>query len=530
MSLRSAATWLKAPADRDVIRRWTCRPGEDHCLLLPPPADPDRFAFLAVGDTGDSEGSDGVSPQDAVAAEMAREARLPETGGDAELVLHTGDVVYMTGEQRLYDRNFRRPYAPFLTSGSTPEELVFRLPFLPVPGNHDYYDPGGWSRWLAAMPALGAGLRALSREVFSYSLPQRGSGMGRVWMEAFTHRDPPEGALPYEVGERTRLPNRYFRFSHGCADFFALDTNTLEAPAPDGRLQRDRERAARRVRELSRRAAALEHELRRDELALERWLARHPDAGEGGAAPPPRLCERLKLLSETALDVQRELAREQRRMHTRPDDFDAEQLRWLAASLEESRRDRPGAWRILWMHHPLFTTITNHAERSDVQGVRENLLELVRGSVDLVLSGHSHSFEWIRAAALPHTALVVTGGGGQPDLRRSVLDPRRIRKYGRVYHQLRGAGVTECVAAGRGPAGPDGLRGFLFHFVRVEVTPERLLVRPVGVRRLRSGYRREEPLPVHHARHLPAADPPWEVRSLHGVEVHRDQPPRPLWG
>src|SRR5262249_12778589 len=113
----------------------------DYSLAIPPLADPIRFVFLAVGDTGDSEAAGPhFSPQDAVAQHLAADAALPDSAGDAALVLHTGDVVYMAGERRLYDRNFRRPYAAFLTPESTVDRLVFRLPFLPVPGNHDYYD------------------------------------------------------------------------------------------------------------------------------------------------------------------------------------------------------------------------------------------------------------------------------------------------------------------------------------------------------------------------------------------------------
>jgi hypothetical protein len=44
--------------------------------------------------------------------------------------------------------------AAVLTPGSTVDHLVFRLPFLPVPGNHDYYDPGGWGRAPARVPFL----------------------------------------------------------------------------------------------------------------------------------------------------------------------------------------------------------------------------------------------------------------------------------------------------------------------------------------------------------------------------------------
>src|SRR5918998_64400 len=98
MRLFSVSNWLKTPADRDVIARWTVG-GEkamSYALSLPQPADPDRFAFLALGDTGDSEiAGPGLSPQDAVAQQMARDAALPDRDGAGQFVLHTGDVVYM---------------------------------------------------------------------------------------------------------------------------------------------------------------------------------------------------------------------------------------------------------------------------------------------------------------------------------------------------------------------------------------------------------------------------------------------------
>ena len=100
---------------------------------MPQPGDPERFSFLALGDSGDSAGlTTDETPQDAVARFLAEEAAPPVGSGRGEFVLHTGDVVYMTGERRLYDRNFRRPYAPFLTAESTVGSFVFRIPFLPV--------------------------------------------------------------------------------------------------------------------------------------------------------------------------------------------------------------------------------------------------------------------------------------------------------------------------------------------------------------------------------------------------------------
>src|SRR5439155_18373562 len=233
-----------------------------YSLALPEPADPEHFEFLVVGDSGDADASGPRrSPQEAVAEEMAADAALPRSSGRACMVLHTGDVIYMTGERRLYDRNFRRPYAAFLTPESTVDHLVFRLPFLTVPGNHDYYDLGGWGMALARVPFLGAGLRAIAHELFAFSLPEGGSGMGKAYMQAFVDpgADTSGGPLVYRPSEQTQLPNRYYRFRAGPVDFFALDSNTLEGPPPAAKATQVRAAAAEHVRELEARARVLDY-------------------------------------------------------------------------------------------------------------------------------------------------------------------------------------------------------------------------------------------------------------------------------
>jgi len=641
---------LKSPAHREIIARWT-RGGGGHDLALEQPPDPNRFSFLALGDTGDSESSGpGESPQDAVARFLSADAALPGSPGAGDLVLHVGDVIYMTGEQRLYDRNFRRPYAPLLAPGSTVDNLVFRLPFLPVPGNHDYYDLSRWARALSHAPGLGAGIRTIARELFAYSLSEGGSDQGRAYMESFVAReDRPDGQpLPYQAGVLTRIPNRYYRFRYGSVDFFALDSNTLDPPPPSEKPA-EREEGARHVKQLARQAAVLEEELLRDQRAAERWVANHrthmvhdgvpvalrvaseevtvalhrltqaivsledqstdceparqaaqaaagrwehdtaqlarasrPDAmlkaiarldqaadqccaacrkldaclafipegpartealeasDEVGRAvrewgllangePPAELCRRLHELAEAGLDAQRELARERHRARYQTEDYDVEQLRWLDESLEVSIRERPDAWRVVYLHHPLFSTIANHCEHPDVQGVRANLLARLQGRAHLVLAGHSHAFEWIRCRDLPHTGIVVTGGGGQVSLRRSVLDPRRFHRYRNRYDALRRNGVAEVAVAGRGPSAIDGASGSIYHYLRIDVSEDALIVRPVGVRRVRSVYRREEPMPAFHAYELPDGQPPWEARQLRAVVVRRDRPPYAEW-
>lgn len=648
--------FFKSPTDRDVISRWTTPPGpRAYAIDMPALPDPERFTFLAFGDTGDSAGMGSrESPQDAVARFLAQDAALPGSTGAGQFVLHTGDVVYMTGERRLYDRNFRRPYADFLTPESTVDNLTFRIPFLPVPGNHDYYDFSGWGAWLSRVPLIGRGIAALARELFSMQVPQGGSDMGAAYMQAFVDPESEKNGDGYRLGTHTRLPNRYYRFRAGSVDFFALDSNTLEAPPPYKDLAAEREAAAKCVTALEARAATLTAQIQRDQKALEAWLEleRHQAAQDvnrldvmrqaalavtGGldrldvalaalgntetapkdvmgqaqalekrwaeatepllhsrkparaaealeeladlsddlcrlleelehcyaslpegperdellasqqaleqaneswcrgssGAPPADLCDRLQTLSASALDVQRQLALERRRMDRQPEDYDAAQLQWLQESLDESVRDNPDGWRVVYLHQPLYTSIGDHSENPDVVGVRENLTPLLRDRVHLVLAGHAHAFEWFRSSTLPHTGLIVTGGGGQHWLWPSILEPKRLKKFQNLYHSLRSGGAVECVAAGNGPSAADGAAGALYHYVRVEVTPEALIVHPVGVRKVDGTYRKEEPMPVFHVPEFPADirtdRPDWNRRVVKAVEVRRGQPPKVRW-
>lgn len=653
MALFNVETWIKSPPDRDVISRWTVGRGESrsHRLELALPHAPENFSFLVVGDTGDSENAAGaVSPQYAVAAEMAAEFLGPARPA---MVLHLGDVVYMTGEKRLYDRNFRRPYGPFLTPESTATNLVFRTPFLPVPGNHDYYDVRGWVLWLARLPLLGPGLRTLIQQIFAFGMPEGGSDMGRTFMEAFVdlEADTSQVPLKYIPGTLTRLPNRYYCFRYGSVDFFALDSNTLDAPPPWRSSQdRVREEAASSVTKLEETYHTLDAELRRRERKLTEWrrtereriaedplrretilsiavrmaAALHSLAGamrvqgqaSGPCAPPaeeaeilsrrwqhaeedlrhaamgetalriieameevsddacsllrevegclgavgegeykskvldarnevdstlgawssvvsalpPDLCDEIRDLSERALDVQRELALERRRMRFRPEDYDSAQIEWLQAGLDRSIQENPAGWRIVYLHHPLYSSIHNHCERSDIQDVRGNLQDVLKGRAHLVIGGHAHAFEWFRSGALPGAGIFVSGGGGQVSLRRSIFDPRLFGRSRSLFEAMREAGAQEWCGAGRGPDARDGATGNLYHYLKVEVSPDRLFVRPVGVRRLsRDEYRREEPVPVYNVPEMGGSRPKRTVRLLAGVEITKDGRVSPVW-
>jgi len=124
--------------------------------------------FVAVGDTG--MGNDG---QRAVASAMARAC----AARGCDFVITLGDNFYPTGiegpDDPQWREKFEEPYA------------ALRMPFWISLGNHDYGNGG------------------------------RGDDFGKAAHQiAYAQRSP-----------KWKLPANHYRFSHGPAEFFALDTN-----------------------------------------------------------------------------------------------------------------------------------------------------------------------------------------------------------------------------------------------------------------------------------------------------------------
>lgn len=78
------------------------------------------FAFAVIGDSGN-----GGKHQMAVAGLLGRMK--------PDLILHTGDVVYPSGEDKHYDKRFFAPY----------RNLIKEVPLFPVIGNHDVQKDDG---------------------------------------------------------------------------------------------------------------------------------------------------------------------------------------------------------------------------------------------------------------------------------------------------------------------------------------------------------------------------------------------------
>ena len=139
------------------------------------PGPEDAFHFLVLGDSGTGRHRFHSPPR-----QIAE--RLLTHKSQAAFLLHTGDVVYLVGAADQYRDNFLRPFREWLRDGEQWESmshknLVFNQPFLPVPGNHDYYD---LSLPVALIAGLTLPLRRHLQWFHDVDAGWRGSGQGEV--------------------------------------------------------------------------------------------------------------------------------------------------------------------------------------------------------------------------------------------------------------------------------------------------------------------------------------------------------------
>ncbi|WP_038015031.1 metallophosphoesterase [Synechococcus sp. WH 8016] len=384
----------------------------------------DAFHFLVLGDSGTGRHRLHSPPR------RIAERLLPHKSA-AAFLLHTGDVVYLVGAMDQYRANFLRPYREWLHYGKdwktiSPEGLMFNQPFLPVLGNHDYYD-------LSLPVALIAGLTLPFRRHLQWfddiDAGWRGSRQGEAYACVFLdvlNRIPPvklsdhlklhynavwdgHRCLRYRPGVNTRLPNRYYRFQHAGVDVFALDSNTLITPDQATNNQRNLRRDLRTLEE-------------RQSVVYRRLASSSLDENHRDD-----LFDELETLQEECFDLQRQI--KQINQLKQSEWVDHEQLEWLKEGLIRSHRDRSVRGRILTMHHPAYVTEKTKCGQADTKAIRRQMRDvfdavvLALGEdlgqarpVDLVLSGHAHCLEVIRSHdtghADSHINWVICGGSG----------------------------------------------------------------------------------------------------------------------
>ncbi|WAL62023.1 metallophosphoesterase family protein [Thermocoleostomius sinensis] len=457
-----------------------------------------EFSFLVIGDSG-AGAHLSQNPQRQVAELMA------EHRDECRFVLHTGDVVYLVGSKEFYPSNFIEPYREFLVGGDYPaqiryDRMVFKVPILPVLGNHDYYE---LPIVYGVLSQLSLPIRRLFRSRIDFDVGFHGSGKGDAYARAFldylcgianrqelarhldrryTGQTRTGRCLRYQPKEFTRLPNRYYAFHYGGIDFFALDSNTFNAPLPlslDAEGENHRHRLAEKKLEVE----------QQKEDAIEQSTQLNPnDPIE--AEQLDDLRTKIEHLEEMERDIDKQL------QTTESPDVDYEQLEWLQDRLIESWHTQSVRGRIIYFHHPPYVTEATKWEQSQTLAVRYRLRHVFdrvaeavgeqaqhRPLVDLVLNGHAHCLEYLRTTTTGHADAninwIVCGGSG--------YSLRRQRPEGTdLTETVEQPGQPEPRLVARshlfvGRTGQGSRKRRPYSFIRIDVKagqPLKLVVRP----------------------------------------------------
>ena len=467
----------------------------------------DAFHFLVLGDSGTGRHRFQSPPR------RIAERLLPHKS-EAAFLLHTGDVVYLVGALDQYRANFLRPYREWLHQANSwksmrPDGLVFNQPFLPVPGNHDYYD---LSLPVAFLAGLTLPLRRYLQWFDDVDAGWRGSKQGEAYARVFLdvlNQIPParlkdhlelhydaawDGyrCLRYRPGVNTRLPNRYFRFRHAGVDVFAIDSNTLITPEQP---TTNRENLRRDLRRLEAR-----------QTILYKTLASISSLDE---TYRDDLFDELETIQEECFDLQRQI--KQINQTNQAALVDHDQLEWLKEGLITSHRDPAVRGRILTMHHPAYVTEKTKCNQADTLAIRRQLRNVFDAvgmalgddlgtapPVDLVLSGHAHCMEVLRTHETGHADSninwVICGGSG--------YGLRAQRREGVELTEGTSDGNTRVVATsnlfiGRNWSAAEGRNGY--SGLRVDIAegrPLRIRLTPLVSCRDSKGWLDADPDPI----------------------------------
>lgn len=448
----------------------------------------EHLSFIVMGDSG--AGSHvGHDPQREIALKI-----LANLEG-CRFILHTGDLVYQVGSKEYYQKNFIQPYRELLHRGDRPhqiayDQMVFRVPFFPVLGNHDYYDLPFFSSLVVqgSMP-----LRLLMGLPVELNLGWEGSHQGDTYARAFldylkrlrtpeqlqqhldqhyTAKTEKGKALHYKPGKFTRLPNRYYQFQASGIDFFALDSNTFNNPSPladDAAGNAHRHKLEKQLQQLQ-----------QQEIELLEHLEKLGDTLE----QRDELQSQLEQIEEIKLDIHKQLDASAAMV------VDLEQLNWIKERLIASWLNPKVRGRVIYFHHPPYVTEANKWNQAQTMAVRRHLrwvLDQVQGVigdrpqsqplVDLICSGHAHCLEHIQTENTGHADSylnwLICGGSGFSLRRQNPQGGELVDNQNQVIARSR-------LFLGYSGFGPKARRPY--SAVRIEVSsgcPPEFLVTPL---------------------------------------------------
>ncbi|BAY85047.1 metallophosphoesterase [Calothrix parasitica NIES-267] len=469
-------------------------------------ADDIEFSFLVVGDSGTGSHR-GHSPMRRVA-----ELMLPHYD-ECRFMLHTGDVVYQVGSSEYYPKNFIKPYREAIVGGQDYkkipyDEMVFKLPILPVLGNHDYYDLPiifglisattlPFRRFIPSKLDIEVGRHgsrkgdAFARAFFDYLNRFNFPGeLARHLDEHYTAKTDTGRCIRYVPGQFTRLPNRYYTFRYGGIDFFALDSNTINDPLP---LPETKEGYVYRSL-LQKRRDGLEQE--QDQI---REISNKLDSNDPNDAEKiDDLQSKLSQIEEIIVDIDKQLHSSKKSV------TDTEQLEWFKQRLVESWNTPEVRGRVVFFHHPPYVTEATKWEQAQTLAIRSRIRKVFeavaqevksltqgRPIVDLVLNGHAHCMEHIETldtgSADSNINWIVCGGSGH-SLRRQRPEGADLQEYFPTSDEKSKLIARSHLFVGRNGSGSNKRRPY--SGLRIDVkegSPPKFVVKPLVAER----YQRE---------------------------------------
>jgi hypothetical protein len=292
-------------------------------------------------------------------------------------------------------------------------------------------------------------------------------------------------------------PNRYYTFRYGGIDFFALDSNTFNAPQP---IPQTNEGEAHR-RYLSEMRDRLEKEKQQLLQDVNRLNPDNPDEEE----QLHDLHAKLEQIDEITLDISKQLE-----MQEEPA-IDLEQLYWLQQRLLASWHDPQVRGRVIFFHHPPYVTEATKWSLAQTLTVRRHLRQVFdkvadelgslkgdRSIVDLILNGHAHCLEYIRTFDTGHADsnlnCIVCGGSGYSLRRQRQEGTDLMETFDREGQEKQ----TRLVARSQlfiGRSGHGSKKRRPYSFIRIDVqagTPPRFVIRPFAIERFRHEWHNSE--------------------------------------
>jgi len=119
-----------------------------------------------------------------------------------------------------------------------------------------------------------------------------------------------------------------------------------------------------------------------------------------------------------------------------------DQLVWFEGLLSTMSKDNSIIWKIVVVHHAIFSGGAAHGDNQDL--IRAVLPLLKKYKIDLVLSGHDHNVQYLRMDMNPEAALLQQDKARSKDMKTQVKCPPGVIKDECISGEFFQHELTEC--------------------------------------------------------------------------------------